>query len=77
MNSAQQIDAIVKGANVAPKQVGVFIDSYKEEHFVKKLRERLPEAEFSIEVFPSPIKGDLKTKTIIIKRKVAKDSSLN
>lgn len=77
MNSAEQIAAIIKAAKVAPRQVGAIIDHYKEAHFVKELRAGLPEAEFNIEVLPSPIKGDKKLKTIIIKRKVPQDPSAN
>lgn len=70
----KQIELIISGAKMAPKKIAVFIDDYKEERFIKKLRAGLPESEFLIEA-----KGGLApgTKTLFITRKVARDPSAN
>jgi hypothetical protein len=74
MSEDQQIRNIIATAKSAPKQIGVFIDDYKEERFKKKLRAGLPDDDFEI-----LITGGItpKTKTIIIKRKISTDVSNN
>lgn len=74
MNEENQIRTIIATAKSAPKQIGVFIDDYKEERFKKKLRAGLPSADFDIEVVSGITSG---TKTIIIKRKSNHDVSNN
>jgi hypothetical protein len=76
MNEDKQIRTIAAACRTAPKQIGVFVDDYKVERYIKKLREYLFEEEFIIEIHGPPVIG-LKVKTLIIKRKIQNDIANN
>lgn len=73
MNEAQQIATIIKAAKEAPKKIGAFIDDYKEDRFMTKLRAGLDEQKFEIKC----MRVNSKTKVIIITRLAGFDPSSN
>lgn len=66
MNEDDQSRILGKIARSSPRQIGIFIDDYKEEIFVKKLRAELGEG-FTIDVHKGPTP---RSKTLIVKRNI-------